>query len=114
LQPIGGVLRARGGGFGGNVQVGTQVDLFDRFRTRNDFHGGTLGVLTSLDYGAVSLDIATKLGVGRMWRESVIDGQTHVRTPVGAKLIRPAVCWLCLRTWERTGTARSACCPSWI
>jgi hypothetical protein len=74
---------------GGNVQVGTQVDLFDRFRTRNDFHGGMLGVLTSLDYGAVSLDIATKLGVGRVWRESVIDGQTHVRTPVGGEAVSP-------------------------
>ncbi len=67
----------------GNIQMGTTVDLFDRFRTRNDFHGGTLGVLTSLDHGAVSLDIATKLGVGRVWRESVIDGQTEVRTPPG-------------------------------
>ncbi len=68
---------------GGTVQVDTEVDLFDRFGTRNDFHGGMLGVLTSLDYGALSLDIATKLGVGSVWRESVIDGQTEVRTPPG-------------------------------
>jgi hypothetical protein len=70
---------------GGAAQIGTTVDLFDRFRTRNDFHGGTLGVLTSLDHGAVSLDIAAKLGVGSVWRESVIDGQTHVRTPTGGE-----------------------------
>jgi hypothetical protein len=74
---------------GGTVQIGTTVDLFDRFRTRNDFHGGTLGVLTSLDQGAVSLDIAAKLGVGSVWRESVIDGQTHVRTPTGGEAHPP-------------------------
>jgi hypothetical protein len=73
----------------GNIQIGTRVDLFDRFRTRNDFHGGKLGVLTSLDHGAVSLDIAAKLGVGSVWRESVIDGQTEVRTPPGGVSTSP-------------------------
>ncbi len=73
----------------GNVQIGTEVDLFDQFRTRNHFHGGMLGVLTSLDYGALSLDVATKLGVGNVSRKSILQGQTQVRTPTGGAADSP-------------------------
>lgn len=70
---------------GGLAQIGTTVDLFDQFDVRNSFHGGELGVLTSFSRDWLSLDIATKLGVGSVSRELAIDGGTLVKTPTGGQ-----------------------------
>lgn len=70
---------------GGLAQIGTTIGLFDQFDVRNDFHGGTIGLLTSFDRGLLSLDVATKLGLGNVTRELTIDGGTHVRTPRGGQ-----------------------------
>lgn len=74
---------------GGLAQIGTTIDLFDQFNTRNDFHGGEIGLLTSFHRGPVVLDIATKLGLGNVSRELVIDGSTYVQTPAGGHATAP-------------------------
>jgi len=74
---------------GGVAQIGTTIDLFDQFHTRNDFHGGEMGLLTSFHRGPVVLDMATKLGLGNVFRELVSDGSTYVQTPAGGRATTP-------------------------
>ena len=72
---------------GGLIQQGTTIDLFDRFDTSNSFHGGEIGLLTSLQRGCVQFDIATKLGIGNVRRRLLIDGGTVVTTPNGSQAV---------------------------
>lgn len=74
---------------GGLAQIGTTINLFDQFNARNDFHGGELGLLTSFYRGPIVFDIATKLGLGNVSRELVIDGSTYVQTPKGSHATTP-------------------------
>jgi len=70
---------------GGLVQIGTEIDLFDQFDAENSFHGGEIGVFTSLERGYFVFDIATKLAIGNLDRRSAVSGLTHVETPAGSQ-----------------------------
>ena len=59
------------------VNAGTSFDLFDRFDTRNSFHGGEAGMSLRRQVAACwSLEVLAKLAIGNVNSEATIDGQT--------------------------------------
>ena len=66
---------------GSLIQVGTQIDVRDQFKTTNDFHGCELGLSCTLDRGPWSLDLLTKVALGNVHQVIEIDGRTQVTTP---------------------------------
>ena len=59
------------------VTSGTSFELFDRFDTRNSFHGGELGMSLRRQIARCwSLEILAKLAIGNVNSEATIDGQT--------------------------------------
>lgn len=56
---------------------GTSFDLYDRFDTRNSFHGGELGMSLRRQVARCwSVEILAKLAIGNVNSEATIDGQT--------------------------------------
>lgn len=56
--------------------AGTSFDLFDRFDTRNSYHGGELGLSLRRQIAACwTLEILGKLAIGKVNSEVTIDGQ---------------------------------------
>ena len=68
---------------GGDVPVGTTFDIEDSFRTRNEFHGGELGLVAQIDRGPWSLELLAKIAFGNNERIVTINGSTVVTTPEG-------------------------------
>ena len=66
---------------GGLIPVGTTFDIFDRFRGRNEFHGGVIGVAGSMARGCWSLNGTAKVGFGNMRQTVVIEGTQTVTIP---------------------------------
>jgi hypothetical protein len=64
-------------------QIGTTLDAFDRFDTRNDFHGATLGLKSVSTYGNWSLTMLGKVALGNMHQRVAIDGRTLITVPSG-------------------------------
>ena len=64
-------------------QIGTTLDAFDRFETRNEFHGGTLGLKSVSRFGCWTLSLFGKVGLGSMLQQVTIDGLTTVTLPGG-------------------------------
>ncbi len=60
---------------------GTQLDSVDNFNTRNEFHGADFGFRTQLFWQSFSLDLLTKLAVGRLQRTIDIEGNTVTTVP---------------------------------
>jgi hypothetical protein len=65
----------------GLIPLGTQIDLTDRFHTRNEFHGGELGLLSRIYRGRWSFDVLGKVALGGTWSTVTIDGATTVTVP---------------------------------
>ena len=63
---------------------GTTLDALDRFDTRNNFHGATIGLRTVSLYGRWSLSMLGKVALGNMHQVVSIRGQSVVRVPGGA------------------------------
>jgi hypothetical protein len=61
--------------------VGTNVTINDTFEGRNQFHGGALGVMGTVDYGTWFFNMSGKMSVGNMHQTVIIDGNTVVVTP---------------------------------
>ena len=78
------------------VPVGTSVELFDLFDTRNDFHGAQLGVVFRRRGCRWSIETLMKLGLGGTHSQVVIDGSTIATlgdvtdTTLGGLLARPS------------------------
>jgi hypothetical protein len=66
---------------GGFIPVGTTFDIFDRFRGRNEFHGGVIGVSGTMARGCWSLNGLAKVGFGNMRQTVVIEGAQTVTIP---------------------------------
>jgi hypothetical protein len=64
-----------------SVSVGTTFDVFDRFRGRNEFHGGVLGLQGSLASGKWSAGGIAKAGFGNMHQTVVIEGSQTIALP---------------------------------
>jgi len=60
----------------------------DSFRARNDFHGSEIGLRNKLHRGRWSLEILTKIALGRTRQAVTIDGQTIVTPAAAAAEIR--------------------------
>ncbi len=60
---------------------GTIIDLFDRFETRNHFHGAELGVSFEERYCRWSLEMLMKLAFGNTHSQAVIGGSTTTTVP---------------------------------
>ena len=67
---------------GGAVPVGTLIDVRDAFSTGNDFHGGELGLMSTWQHRAATLELVSKVAIGNVHQVLAIDGSTTV-TPGG-------------------------------
>ena len=74
-----------------------QLDIFDEFDTKNEFHGGTVGLWAAWGHAGWSFDVLAMVGLGNMRQEVHIDGlQTNTvpgQMPVmneGGLLAQPA------------------------
>lgn len=63
------------------VPIGTTFDVFDRFRGRNEFHGGVVGLQGSMARGCWSLNGTAKVGLGNMRQTVVIEGAQTITIP---------------------------------
>lgn len=74
----------------GLVPVGTTFDIFDRFRGRNEFHGGVVGLQGSMARGCWSLNGIAKVGVGNMRETVVVQGSQTITIPNSPGTTTPA------------------------
>jgi hypothetical protein len=65
----------------GIVPLGTTIDLFDRFDTRNDFHGVEIGVEFQERCRRWSLETVAKVALGNTHSRVLIDGSTTTTVP---------------------------------
>ena len=65
----------------GPFVLGTTLDLFDDFQTRNEFHGGNLGMVFMRRADRWSAEMVSRVGIGNLNRQVRINGQTTVGVP---------------------------------
>lgn len=61
--------------------IGTSLAVTDWFRTRNEFHGGSVGFTVQNQCGPWRLDLLGKIALGNMRQTSIIAGSTIVTEP---------------------------------
>jgi len=66
----------------GGPLAGNDIAILDSFRTRNQFHGGTLGLIARSYRGPITLEGLFKVGLGNMNQTVIVNGTTTV-TPTG-------------------------------
>ena len=70
---------------------GATFDLFDQFDTRNEFHGGQIGLRwTRQCHPCWSFDVATLIALGNTRGQAVIDGRTVATTADGDRTVNDA------------------------
>jgi hypothetical protein len=62
---------------------GAQINVFDRFRATNEFHGGMVGLQGTMGRGNWSMTGLGKLGVGNNHQQVIIQGNRDVSFPPG-------------------------------
>ncbi len=72
----------------GPTALGTRIDLFDDFQTRNEFHGGVIGMVAQHQHQKWTAEVVSRLALGNINREVTIDGQTTVTVPTVPPLTR--------------------------
>lgn len=65
----------------GGIEQNTMFHIVDDFDARNDFHGGELGLTTTLQRGCWDVEFLTKFAVGRVYRTVTTEGSTTSHTP---------------------------------
>jgi hypothetical protein len=65
----------------GPLREGTTFQVRDSFRSRNEFHGGELGLVTQIYRGRWSLELLTKMAIGRNHQAVTIYGETTAHSP---------------------------------
>lgn len=73
----------------GPTVLGTTIDLYDDFRTQNEFHGANFGTVVMTQRGRWSTELVSRIALGNVDREVRIDGQTTVNVPTVAPDVRP-------------------------
>jgi hypothetical protein len=63
------------------IATGTTLDVFDSFRTENEFHGFEFGMSAESSVGMFVLEVLAKLAVGNIHQTVVIDGGATITTP---------------------------------
>jgi hypothetical protein len=71
------------------IPPGTLLDVTDRFHSRNQFHGGDLGLAGEFQRGTLSLCLLTKLAIGGNHQDADIAGGTTVTAPGAAPVRSP-------------------------
>lgn len=66
---------------GTGLQLGTTLEEFDRFATRNEFHGVQLGMLTGLRRNRWTVEVVGKVALGSNHSQVAINGSTTVTVP---------------------------------
>ncbi len=66
---------------GGNIPIGTETEVFDRFDTRNEFHGVILGLMHEYECRCWSWQTMARMSIGNMNQRVIIDGQTSIGVP---------------------------------
>jgi hypothetical protein len=66
------------------IPVGTMVEVVDHFRTRNEFHGASVGILGINRSGPWRLEYLFKLGIGNVHQTSIVEGRTTATEPQAA------------------------------
>jgi len=64
--------------------VGTRIDTIDSFEVRNEFHGGTVGLMSEAEDGRLTWRLMSKVGFGKMKETVRISGNTVVTAPNNA------------------------------
>jgi len=72
----------------GPTALGTRIDLFDDFQTRNEFHGGVLGMVAQHQHQKWTAEVVSRVAIGNIHREATINGQTTVTVPTVAPVTR--------------------------
>lgn len=65
------------------LPIGSQISVFDSFRTQNEFHGASAGILARSYRGQFTIEALAKIAIGNMRERVSIDGNTNVTTPGG-------------------------------
>ena len=73
------------------IPIGTQLDVTDHFETRNQFHGGMLGILAEIDGGCWTMSMLGKLGLGNMDQTVIIAGESVITDPGGGVNTQPGL-----------------------
>jgi putative beta barrel porin BBP7 len=66
------------------IPIGSTLNVVDSFRTQNEFHGGSLGVIGRSYRGVVTLEALGKIALGNMHQAVITNGSTTVTLPGGA------------------------------
>ena len=74
---------------GGTILQGTQVELTDFFTTRNEFHGGSIGVISHFHGRSCCGELLAKVGLGTMAQQAVINGTTVTTVPNTSPTMNP-------------------------
>jgi hypothetical protein len=63
------------------VPVGTVFEIHDRFRTKNEFHGGHVGFWAERRRGCYSLEVLGKVALGNVRQSVTVAGSTVIDDP---------------------------------
>lgn len=74
---------------GGTTPLGTRFDLTDAFSTKNEFHGGEIGLIGSIHRGCWSLELLGKIALGNNEQTARVNGATTVAVPGAPVVARP-------------------------
>ncbi len=66
---------------GGSIAFGTRFDITDDFRTRNEFHGGEIGLVGEFYRGRWFMEALVKVALGNNHQKVRIDGRTITTVP---------------------------------
>ena len=73
----------------GPTVLGTTIDLFDDFQTKNEFHGATIGVIGAMQRGRWTTELMSRVAFGNLSREAIINGATTTTVPTLAPVTNP-------------------------
>jgi hypothetical protein len=65
----------------GPTVLGTTINVYDDFQTRNEFNGANIGFVLAQQYKRLTAEFTGRLALGNLSREVMIDGATTVTVP---------------------------------
>ena len=74
---------------GGFLPVGTQIDVMDRFETKNHFHGVQIGIRSAWQRQRWLLETHSSVAIGNVNQRVIIDGSTTTTVPGIDPAIQP-------------------------
>ncbi|MCH2610734.1 MAG: BBP7 family outer membrane beta-barrel protein [Pirellulales bacterium] len=65
------------------IAIGTQLDVHDSVKRKNEFHGGMLGIMSNIEGGCWTFSILAKVGLGNTRQTAILEGQSVITDPGG-------------------------------